>query len=288
VFSLDSSDSAVRIKKKIGYLSKPSLVVFLHGRQFNSNSLFDDMIRYLRLNHTSIFYTLGKNLRLPEFIGVLMRVILRFKQQKLQTFNNKKTTLAFKSTQFFSEEVDELWNEVQSQYSLAVRRNSTYLNWKFVKQPHVSYQRYLVYQSAKLCGVLIFRKGQPPELPIGIISEFYTNQDAAVLRQMLCFAVYKLYQEGSLMIQCASSTEERFRVLSSMGFIPIRRLLPTFSLKSDYADAFTDTILKGNWLMGFGDHDCDQYPKISHPPLKNLIEVIFGRTPGDALIKSFH
>lgn len=287
VFSLDASDVVRRINRKLGYLLGPKVIVYLHVKRFNPQSLFDDMFRYLRLSNNIWLYKISHILRLPEFISALLKIVFKCRQYRFRISENEKISLTFKPIDFFPRQVDELWNEIKDQYSLAVIRDHRYLNWKFVNQPHVSYQRFLVYKSSKLCGVLIFRLGQPPELPIGIIAEFYTNQESEILRQMLSFAVSELYRQGSLMIHCSVSTAERSKVLSRMGFIPIRKLLPTFFLGSDSESFYADIAAKGDWLMGFGDQDFDEYRKASHPYLKDLIKASFGRIPGESFTKSF-
>jgi hypothetical protein len=40
--------------------------------------------------------------------------------------------------------------------------------------------------------------------------------------------------------------------------------------------------------MGLGDQDLDEYACASHPSFNNLINVLLGKTPGDALIKTYH
>jgi len=289
-FTLASSDASVVIKKKLGYLSRPNLDIYLHARRFDPGVLFNDLIRYLRLSnsHYTKISKLSQVMKLPEILSALLQVIFKYKQYRAHVFTNNKISMTFKPVSFFPKEVDSLWNDIKEKYSLAVIRDSRYLNWKFVEQPYVSYQRYLAYMGTKLCGVLIFRKGRPPELPVGFISEIFTSQSSDILRQMLSFAVSTLYRQGSLMIRSSSSTEERSRVLSSLGFNPIQRLLPAFSFNLDNAGVFADIALKGDWLMGLGDQDLDEYMKASHPSLKNLISVILGRTPGDSLIKTFH
>lgn len=287
-FTLASSDASVVIKKKLGYLSRPNFDIYLHVRRFDSGFLFNDLVRYLGLSSYAKICKFGQALKLPEIISSLLKAIFKFKQYRAQILTDKKNPLRFKSVNFFPKEVDALWDEIKKQYSLAVIRDSKYLNWKFVEQPHVSYQRHLVYIGAKLCGVLVFRKGQPPELPVGFISEFFTSQSSDVLRQMLTFAISKLYRQGASMIRCSSSSVEPSNVLSSLGFIKIQRLLAAFSFCSENSNFFEDVTLKGEWLMGLGDQDLDEYECASHPSLRSLVKVLLGRTPGDTLIKTFH
>lgn len=283
---IDPSEAVVHIQKKIGFLSKYSVVIYLNARGFNPKSLFDDLCRYIRITHYSKLYNIGLSIKIPEILSKIMLILFKAKQNWSQISKHGETSLIFKSVNFFPEQVDELWDEIKAHYSFAVFRNSKYLNWKFVSQPHLSYQRYLVYKGSKLCGILIFRCGHAPELPIGTISEFYTNQGPEILRQMVNFAVKKLYQQGSLMIQCASSTAERSKVLSSIGFIPERKNLSTFLFSPDKDCDFADIAVKGDWLMGFGDGDFDAYGRASHPSLGALLKILFRRTPKNGLIKS--
>ena len=285
--SLSSSLTAVSIKRKLGYLPRIGHVVYLNIKRFDPLWLYNDFMRYLKISTSSRFYKLGLNLKLHKILSKFLSTIFRFKQNK-KNFNFKKhaTLLDFKQVGSFNEEVTALWEQIKGRYSLAVRRDAKYLNWKFVDQPHINYQRYLVYKGGVLCGVLIFRLGKDPELPIGIISEFFTNQNTEVLQEMLAFAVTRLYRQNALMIQCSSSTDERSKILRSMGFIPIRKDLSTFSFIGKNGDALQQKAFKGDWLVGLGDHEHDEYPRISHPSLYSLVKILFGRIPGEKTIEA--
>lgn len=286
-FSLSSALTTVSIKRKLGSLPKTSHVVHLNVKGFDSLCLYNDFVRYLKIKVDSRLYKFGLNLGLHKLLSNLLSTIFKFKQMKGRFHLKKdKPLLSFKQTDLFNEEATGLWEQVKDRYSLAVRRDAKYLNWKFVDQPHINYQRYLVYKKASLCGILIFRIGKDPELPIGIISEFYTNQNMKVLREMLDFAVTSLYKQGALMIQCSGSTDERSSILKSLGLIPIRKDLSSFSFIGNNADNLQQKALKGDWLMGLGDHEHDEYPRISHPSLYDLVKIFAGRIPGEETIKA--
>jgi len=176
----------------------------------------------------------------------------------------------------FPKEVDDLWDIIRYRYTFAVKRDSHYLNWKFVKQPHINFQKYLVYHEGRLAGILVFRKAKDRELSIGIISEFYTDQGSHFLGEMLHFAISKLYRQGASMIQCVSSTRERSHILSSFGFIPLKTFRGAFSFLTDVAH-YTNVVKNGQWLITLGDHDLDEYGKKYHPSLLSLLRALLGK-----------
>lgn len=287
VLSLASSNSSVYIKKKLSYSSRAVNVVYLHVRRLDGKSLFSDLARYLKFADNASLFNLCCSFRLPALLSVFLSIFFRIRQRSASGSDTFKARINFERIDRFPIEADDLWKQIERRYALAVRRHSEYLNWKFVDQPHTSYQRYLVHDEAGLCGVLVFRRGLHPELPIGIISEFYTNRDAKVLRQMVEFAVDELYSQHCIMIRCSSSTLERTEVLSSLGFFPIHKNLSTFSFRSDNAAVLTKIALGGDWLMGLGDQDRDEYPETSHPSLQDLLQAALGRIPGEDFIKNF-
>ena len=284
---LSAAPTAMRINRKLGYLPKTAHIVHLNVKRFDALSLYNDLMRYLKIKVDSRLYKFGLNLGLHKLLSKSFTTMFRFKQKKENfNFNKYGTLLNFEQVDSFNGEVTVLWEQIKGRYSLAVRRDAKYLNWKFVDQPHINYQRYLVYKSGALCGVLIFRLGKNPELPIGIISEYYTNQNAEYLREMINFAVEALYKQGALMIQCSSSTSERAKILQSMGFIPTRKDMSTFSFIGNNAETLREKALNGNWLMGLGDHEHDEYPRTTHPSLYSLVKILFGKIPGEAIIKA--
>ena len=88
------------------------------------------------------------------------------------------------------------------------------------------------------------------------------------------------------MIQCSGSTDERSSILKSLGLIPIRKDLSSFSFIGNNADTLRKKALNGDWLMGLGDHEHDEYPRISHPSLYGLMQILFGKIPGEETIKA--
>jgi hypothetical protein len=160
-FSLSSSLTSVSIKRKLGQLPKTGHVVHLNVKGFDNLCLYNDFMRYLKIKVDSRLYKFGLNLGLHKLLSNLLSTIFKFKQMK-GSFHLKKDKplLTFKQIDSFNEEATDLWEQVKDRYSLAVRRDAKYLNWKFVDQPHINYQKYLVYKKTSLCGILVFRLGK--------------------------------------------------------------------------------------------------------------------------------
>ena len=282
-FSLQMSKVSRLVKINAGGVPGRTATGFLHVKRFEPSLLFEELFRYFHIKapKTSVVYRIGLKLGVHKLISVLITFIFNFYPKKKLTLFKKTTAtnLEYKTVDCFDEKATLLWENIRQKYSLAVRRDSSYLNWKFVQQPHINYQRFVVLDKGELCGILIFRIGKEPEIPVGIISEVYTDKSRAVLKEMLAFAVKSLYDQGAQMIKCASSSKELSKILTHLGFRPYQYYVPLFLLK-DNKFFLQKQALSGEWLLSLGDQDLDEYPHASQPSLKQIVQIIFGNITG--------
>lgn len=280
-FSLQMSKLSRVVKLKAGGVPGRTTTAYLHVKQFEPCLLFKDLLRYLRFksDKTSLLYRISVTLYAHKLFSFFITSLFNLlpKMKAASSGRTNLSNLEFKAVDSFDETATKLWDIVSKRYSFAVRRDSEYLNWKFVKQPHIKYQRFLVLDDGALCGVLIFRLGQKPEVPIGTIAEVYTSRGESHLREIIAFAVRSLYEQGALMIRCASSTEELSKILSKMGFRALQYYVPLFRLKNSLLQ---NKALSGRWLLSFGDQDLDEYPHAGQPSLKEVIQVFLGKLIG--------
>ena len=282
-FSLDMSKSSRWVKAKLGAVPGKTTTDFLHVKKFHSRQIYDDLLRYMKIktHSTTFLYQLCLKLPVSNLFSTLITFIFNSypRKKKGKVAKSLTSNLEFKSVDCFDETATLLWENIKNRYSLAVRRDSSYLNWKFVKQPHVNYQRFIVLDNGDLCGIVIFRLGKEPEIPIGIISEIYTDRGSEVLKVMIDFALRTLYGQGALMVQCASSSVSLSRILDQFGFRAIEYYVPMFRIKDEDL-TLQQEALRADWLMSLGDQDLDEYPHACQPSLKQLFQVIIGKIIG--------
>lgn len=283
LISLDMSKISRFVKIRLGALPGKVAIDFFHIQRFEPSLIFKDFLRHLSIKspETSLIYRIGIKLGAHKLISAIVTFFFNFDSKKKSTFFSKAipSNLEFKNVDRFDETATKLWENIRKRYSLSVCRDSTYLNWKFVQQPHIDYQRYTVLNNGELCGILIFRLGKEPEMRIGTIVEAYTDRDDVALKEMIGFAARSLYDQGALIIKCTSTTRILSEILVNFGFRPFERHASVFLLK-DKNNSLQQEALNGEWFMSLGDQDLDEYPRARQPSLKQIIQAISGKIMG--------
>jgi len=166
--------------------------------------------------------------------------------------------ISFESVDHFGPEFDSLWDELSSSFIAVVPRNSTYLNWKFCKQPHIKYQRIAARCDGSLKGYCIFRWGLPPEAPFGIISDVLVDPtDKYLLTAIISYALGVMAEEDVKGVFAASSDPKYVECFSNLGFDKLEERIPLFRAQEDLARVIQG--IPRGWFLSRSDHDWDQY-----------------------------
>jgi hypothetical protein len=175
----------------------------------------------------------------------------------------------------FDEQADELWATIRSRYNFAVERTSTYLNWKYCDQPHMHYQCFYIREHESIQGILVIRRGESPEPPIGVICECYLRKPTQVKYSwVIQKAVSKLTEQGAGGVWAATAEPELEKVLHKQGFLRLRQD-PTMLHIADGLYHAKKELQPA--LIGKGDHDWDQFPGLRQPYLREFIMLAAGR-----------
>ena len=75
----------------------------------------------------------------------------------------------------FDSGVDQLWERVKGSLALAVRRDSRYLNWKFIEPPHVRYQAAVLRRGDEVAGYVVYRHLREPQGRVTQIVDFLAD-----------------------------------------------------------------------------------------------------------------
>jgi hypothetical protein len=174
----------------------------------------------------------------------------------------------------FDEEADSLWTGIRTRYDFAVERYSSYLNWKYCDQPHVEYHCFYIKESAIIQGILVVRHGTSPESPIGVICECLLREPSKEKYGcILNKAVDYLKEMGAAGIWMATAEPEFEAAAHEQGFLRLKRE-PMMLHFEDRQHALDPNMQKA--LIGIGDHDWDQYPKLRQPYLRQFLGLAFG------------
>jgi hypothetical protein len=136
-----------------------------------------------------------------------------------------------------------------------VQRDARYLNWKFVEQPHVTYQGFAASENDSLRGYVITRSGTPPEARIGVIADLFTApDDKEAISALLAHAVRHLRRAGAHYVIAATSLPGYLAHYLRLGFQETKQVVPMFRNQSmEHAPT-------RGWFLSMGDHDWDQFP----------------------------
>ena len=125
----------------------------------------------------------------------------------------------------FPKEVDGLYKKVSRGYSVLIRRDAQYLNWRYVDIPFQKnpYLKFLILQGRNLVGVLVLRKNASrPQT--GVIKEmFIDRKNELLLRFCLRFAKMTFQNKGVRIVKILRVDRDKLWDQNSLkeGFFPL-------------------------------------------------------------------
>jgi GNAT superfamily N-acetyltransferase len=160
----------------------------------------------------------------------------------------------------FGPEIDHLWQKTARCFHAVVVRDERYLNWKYVRQPHMDYKRFIARRGSDICGYVILRSGRPPERNMGILADLWAEpRDGAVIHALLVHSLRYFKKVKAKDISAASTVKEYQDGLEALGFKKSGELYPMLHCKLEGPE-FDKAKAAGAWCLGRGDQDWDQYP----------------------------
>ena len=284
-FSISMSPATRRNKLRIGgQPGRPFYIYFKLLRELNSERLYNSLLESIEGLDAIFLARMMKKIKkcgfeiiLCKIISILLIMKHKFPKEASKYHRFLKKDLIFEPIETFGPETDAFWNMCRSKYGFAVPRTREYLNWKYIDQPHVTYKKYFVRENDNsICGILIYRLGILPEIPVGVISEIITNsEDIGIYQSMVDFAEIDLIKSGAHMIKCGSSLSKLSKVLESASYIRVRVNDPVIHIKSKLSGNINyKNIFKKDWLMTLGDQDMDQFLVYEQPTLSHILRAI--------------
>jgi GNAT superfamily N-acetyltransferase/N-acetylglutamate synthase-like GNAT family acetyltransferase len=259
LMALPMSETFRHYMMKLGCMPLDSVAVYNRLTRFDALSTFD-AFRH-RLNNKwygKILLWALRALRLDHLITALINLGVWINDLRLPRF--KDTGIEIKQIDEFDETMDEFWERVSPQFQVIVRRDSQFLNWKYVHQPYMQYQIFTASRDGRICGYVILRKTRPPESNSGIIADLLVSpDDQPTINSLLTFAVQHFKQQKVKYIFAASSVEGYKSALMRQGFKRQKEVVPLFHSKVE-TPLMNSVFTKGAWLLGRSDHDWDQFP----------------------------
>jgi hypothetical protein len=158
----------------------------------------------------------------------------------------------------FDQGVDQLWERVKGSLALAVRRDSRYLNWKFIEPPHVRYQAAVLRRGDEVAGYVIYRHLREPQGRVTQIVDFLADpSDERAIATLAGWVDREARLEDSDKIRCYATHAEFRRVLRRHGFFVVKSDVSVI-VKVNAMDVPKDFYQSGDqWHVTLGDGALD-------------------------------
>jgi len=233
--------------------------VYSKAVHFGQEHISKSIQSRLRRNRVgNVVGDLVRILRFDRLAAKLVNAWINLRDKRINRFIDPMIKLEQIAT--FDQRADEIWESVSPHFEVLVRRDRQFLNWKFVDQPHMSYQKFFAIRGGKPIGYIVLRVAAPPESNSGIIADmFISPDDNKGIRSMLAFALLYFKQHQVRYIQGASSVDVYQKGFASLGFKKLKELVPLFHDGKNLMSEDSPEMQTG-WFLGRSDHDWDQYP----------------------------
>lgn len=173
----------------------------------------------------------------------------------------------------FDQRINGFWNGVSHNFTIIVRRDQEYLNWRYIDNPEKKYTIYTALKDDRILGYCVLTEIRRRDLSLGVIVDILGFQDGCNAVGCLVESALRSFTEHGVDAAVCSFSEkhpyeETFR---RAGFIPHPRrrhaLYAAINLRGSpieekvvYSQALTLSQnpffkKKRNWFMAFGDGD---------------------------------
>lgn len=283
--AIDPSPSNRRNKYKVGgYPGKPLDTWLRIGSRLDREVLYASFLRlatkYLGTRGERLLMAC-KNFGPAMLINYFCSTAMRFRQRQSCSAIETSGGVTFQEVDTFDARVDTLWNQIVSVYSFAISRESSYLNWKYVRQPNMTYRKFLILRNEAPVGLLIYRFPVSHEQQVGIISEcFCLDDDPTLHAALVAYAIKDFENHGIDNIKCGASTENQRKALQNLGFGLVDIDVPVFHISPNRADLKLKDLMAKDWLLSLGDSDIDQIRPEHQPTFVEIIRILRGKVPG--------
>jgi len=157
----------------------------------------------------------------------------------------------------FSPEYDTLWERARGSYSMCVRRDAAYLQWKYGDCPHRRYQLWEARRGGELTGYAVSREVDHGGIRLGWLLDAFTHAGDRASRDALLDAVTARFRsEGVARAQAFAMNRALGDALRRHGFWPGRspmQFCVRARVPSDEVFGSTE-----GWQVVFGDSDMDR------------------------------
>ncbi|MEO8681649.1 MAG: GNAT family N-acetyltransferase [Vicinamibacterales bacterium] len=123
----------------------------------------------------------------------------------------------------FDASADRLWDRLAGRFTMAVRRDAKYLNWKFVEPPHVRYTAALLRRGDEVDGYAVYRHLREPQGRVTQIVDFLADPaDERGMMTLIRWIDREARTADSDKIRCYATHAAVRRVLRRSGYFVVK------------------------------------------------------------------
>ena len=166
-------------------------------------------------------------------------------------------SVAVVSIDGFSDEFDGLWERARASYAMCVRRDRSYLMWKYRQPPHRRYALHAARRDGALVGYAVSRHEDYQGLRLGWLVDVFADSDDRAAKDALIGSVLDAFRAvGVARVQAFCLNGALAEDLRSRGFFEGRSPMQ-FCVRARVPSegVFEDP---GRWHVVFGDSDMDR------------------------------
>ena len=256
---LSMAESSRHILTKLGCLPIDRVAVFERRLRVDSESVSHSIGHRLNKNifGQKLFICLER-IKLAKGVAACGNLLIKIRDKFMAKPNDNGIQII--QIDHFENSLDTWWDSIKADYPIIIQRDSKFLNWKFVDQPFMNYQRFLAVKDGQICGYVILRCATPPESNRGIIADILIQrQDKSALESLVAFSVDFFKHKNLDLIEVASTIDEYMNIFKRFGFKKFKEMRPLVQTKVSLPVAEM-IFAPDNWFLGRSDHDWDQFP----------------------------
>lgn len=194
-----------------------------------------------------------------QFLNVVGKLISPFEKLRLKHKCHSKHSYTIDQINKCGNEFDALWKKSASIANILIKRDATYLNWRYHRHPEKAYRMYALYEDQQLLGYTVVHEEHKSyehgTLLFGTIVDMFAVRNEQVWEALIIYSLQAL-QHADLIQTWALSHTYYYRALRNIGFIAKDKPMP---LVGNIIDKRLSHLQEGftidNWYITPGDVD---------------------------------
>ena len=224
------------------------------------------LLKYADLFKTEHFFkrlswrlSLQRKVNIPllvDFLGKISRFMI-----KLSIVIKIRPTkgIQYRWIRAFDKRLDLFWEKISEYYSIMIKRDFNYLNWRYCKNPHNNYHILQAEKDGDVIGIIIVKYEDREDARIGFIMESIATKEPYLMENLLKRGLIFLSRNKADYVLCMLSSGDPAKdIFYQTGFSTKEDIWDSKIVYKKYSSNVDDSILQdpSMWHISFGD-GCD-------------------------------